>query len=153
RTPARAGAPRERLTAVAANPLPPAAAGSAAATPWSPAGELAVLWITAGLSCDGDTVAMTAATQPSIQDLVRGATPWAPGLKLHNPLLAREAGDDFLAVFRRAAAGDLGPFILVVEGSVPDESNKPEGTWAALGTDPVSGQPIATCEWIDRLAP
>jgi hydrogenase small subunit len=32
--------------------------------------ELDVLWITAGLSCDGDTVSMTAATQPSIEDLV-----------------------------------------------------------------------------------
>jgi hypothetical protein len=40
-------------------------------------GEIAVLWITAGLSCDGDTIAMTAATQPSIEDLVRGAIPWA----------------------------------------------------------------------------
>jgi hypothetical protein len=28
--------------------------------------ELDVLWITAGLGCDGDTIAMTAATQPSI---------------------------------------------------------------------------------------
>ena len=32
--------------------------------------ELDILWITAGLSCDGDTVAMTAATQPSIEDVL-----------------------------------------------------------------------------------
>ena len=31
----------------------------------SPSGEIAILWLTAGLSCDGDTIAMTAATQPS----------------------------------------------------------------------------------------
>ena len=31
-----------------------------------------VLWITAGLGCDGDTIAMTAATQPSIEDVVLG---------------------------------------------------------------------------------
>jgi hydrogenase small subunit len=37
--------------------------------------ELDVLWITAGLGCDGDTIAMTAATQPSIEDLVLGAFP------------------------------------------------------------------------------
>lgn len=30
--------------------------------------ELDVLWITAGLGCDGDTIAMTAATQPSIEE-------------------------------------------------------------------------------------
>jgi hypothetical protein len=34
--------------------------------------EIEVLWITAGLSCDGDTIAMTAATQPSIEGVVLG---------------------------------------------------------------------------------
>ncbi|CAN5586775.1 hypothetical protein BH18ACI1_BH18ACI1_13580 [soil metagenome] len=28
--------------------------------------EMHILWITAGLSCDGESVALTAATQPSI---------------------------------------------------------------------------------------
>jgi hydrogenase small subunit len=28
-----------------------------------------VLWINAGLSCDGDSVALTAATQPSIEEM------------------------------------------------------------------------------------
>ena len=37
-----------------------------------------VLWITAGLGCDGDTIAMTAATQPSIEDLILGAIPGIP---------------------------------------------------------------------------
>src|SRR5262249_59975228 len=27
------------------------------------------------------------------------------------------------------------------------------GYWAALGTDPATGQPITTCQWVDRLAP
>lgn len=40
-----------------------------------PIAEWHVLWLTAGLSCDGDTIAMTAATQPSIEDLVLGAIP------------------------------------------------------------------------------
>ena len=31
-----------------------------------------VLWITAGLGCDGDTIAVTAAMQPSLEDLVLG---------------------------------------------------------------------------------
>src|SRR5579864_8435135 len=127
-------------------------AGSGAAGA-EPPGEIAVLWITAGLSCDGDTVAMTAATQPSLEDLVRGAIPWAPRVKLYNAMLAPETGDDFLAAFYRGAAGELGPFILVVEGSIPDESNQQAGCWAAFGTDPATGQPIPTCEWIDRLAP
>jgi hydrogenase small subunit len=31
--------------------------------------QMHVVWITAGLNCDGDTVAMTAATHPGIEDL------------------------------------------------------------------------------------
>jgi len=33
-----------------------------------------VLWINAGLSCDGDSVALTAATQPSIEEIALGDT-------------------------------------------------------------------------------
>jgi hydrogenase small subunit len=39
-----------------------------------------------------------------------------------------------------------------VEGSIPDENNKADGDWATFGTDSISGQPILTCDWIDRLA-
>src|SRR5438094_7654600 len=78
---------------------------------------LDVLWLTAGLSCDGDTIAVTAATQPSIEDLVRGALPGLPEVRLHNAVLATETGEAFLRPFHRAAAGDLAPFVLVVEGS------------------------------------
>src|SRR5579862_3527142 len=115
--------------------------------------EIDVLWINAGLSCDGDTIAMTAATQPSIEDLVLGALPWIPKVNFHNLFLAYENGDEFLERFHRASDGDLAPFILVVEGSIPDETNKAEGYWASFGTNRETGQPITTCEWIDRLAP
>jgi hydrogenase small subunit len=112
-----------------------------------------VLWINAGLSCDGDTIAMTAAMQPSIEDLVLGTLPWIPKVNFLNLFLAYENGDDFLERFHLAAKGAIDPFILVVEGSIPDETNKAEGYWASFGTDRETGQPIPTCEWIDRLAP
>src|SRR5919109_1535257 len=115
--------------------------------------DIDILWITAGLGCDGDTVAMTAATLPSLEDVLLGALPGLPTVRLHNPVLAYHTGEAFLEPFRRAAAGALDPFILVVEGSVPNERNKADGFWAAMGTDPATGQPITTCEWIDRLAP
>src|SRR6185503_21060172 len=92
--------------------------------------EVDVLWLTAGLSCDGDTVSVTAATQPSIEDVVLGAIPGLPKVRLHNPVLAYQNGDDFLLPFHLAAAGELGPYILVVEGSIPNESVKEEGFWA-----------------------
>ncbi|MCI0460119.1 MAG: hypothetical protein L0Z62_24470 [Gemmataceae bacterium] len=115
--------------------------------------EVHVLWLTAGLSCDGDTVSITAATQPSIEDLLLGAIPGLPKVHLHNPVLAYEVGDDFLKHWYLAEEGKLDPFLLVVEGSIPNEKLKDEGYWAAFGTDRTTGQPIPTCAWIDRLAP
>ena len=115
--------------------------------------EMHVLWVTAGLGCDGDSIAFTAATQPTLEELLMGGVPGLPRVILHNPFLAYESGCDFLAPFHAAANGELRPFILVIEGSIPDESNKAEGYWAALGNDPTNGQPILTTSWIDRLAP
>ncbi|HZZ71836.1 MAG TPA: hypothetical protein VFE24_06255 [Pirellulales bacterium] len=112
-----------------------------------------VLWLNAGLSCDGDTISITAATQPSLEDLVLGLIPGIPVLNLHHPVLAYENGNEFLESFRRAARGELDPFVLVVEGSIPNETIKAEGYWAGFGADPLTGQPILTCQWIDRLAP
>jgi hydrogenase small subunit len=116
-------------------------------------GEIHVIWITAGLGCDGDTIAVTAATQPSLEDVILGAIPGVPRVRLHNPVLAYEVGDEFLAAWEQAADGRLDPFILVVEGSIPNEANKADGYWAAVGNDRRTGQPILTCAWIDRLAP
>ncbi len=115
--------------------------------------EVHILWITAGLGCDGDSVSITAATQPSIEDVILGAIPGLPKVHLHNPVLAYENGDEFMNYWYQAEEGRLDPFVLVVEGSIPNEKIKKEGYWAALGTDKKTGQPITTCEWIDRLAP
>ena len=115
--------------------------------------DVHILWMTAGLSCDGDTISITAATQPSVEDVVLGAIPGLPKVHLHNPVLAYEVGDDFMKYFYQAEQGLIDPFVLVVEGSIPNEKIKAEGYWAAQGNDPMTGQPITTCEWIDRLAP
>src|SRR5437764_11660114 len=44
-----------------------------------------ILWINAGLSCDGESVALTAATQPSIEEIALGALPGLPKIALHWP--------------------------------------------------------------------
>ncbi|MGA7318154.1 MAG: hydrogenase expression protein HypE, partial [Silvibacterium sp.] len=48
--------------------------------------EVHIVWITAGLGCDGDSVSITAATQPSIEDVLLGAIPGLPKVHLHNPV-------------------------------------------------------------------
>ena len=70
---------------------------------------------------------MTGASLPSIEDILLGAIPGIPRVTLHNPVLAPETGDDFVRHFHLAAEGKLENFILVVEGSIPNERNKPEG--------------------------
>ncbi|GIU57184.1 hypothetical protein [Arthrobacter sp. NicSoilC12] len=84
-----------------------------------------VLWINAGLSCDGDSVALTAATQPSVEEIALGALPGLPKIAMHWPLIDFECGpqqgaDDFLEWFRKADRGELEPFVLVVEGVHPE---------------------------------
>ena len=97
--------------------------------------EIDVLWINAGLSCDGDTIAMTAATQPSIEDIVRGALPWIPKVQFSQSVSRLRKRRRISWPLSSAAKGKLAPFILVVEGSIPDETNKNEGYWASFGTD------------------
>jgi len=115
--------------------------------------EVHILWISELLSCDGDSVSITAATQPSLEDVVMGNIPGLPKVHVHNKVLAYESGDDFMKAFYDAEKGKLDPFVLVIEGSIPNEKIKREGYWAGMGNDPETGQPIPTTQWIDRLAP
>jgi hydrogenase small subunit len=112
-----------------------------------------VLWLNCGLSCDGDSVALTAATQPSVEDLVGGVFPGVPRAEFHWPLLDYQVGDEFLEWFERGAAGQLDPFVLVVEGSIANEEINGDGFWTGFGTDPDTDQPITLNTWLDRLMP
>jgi hydrogenase small subunit len=55
-----------------------------------------VIWMTTGLSCDGDSVAMTSAVNPSLEDIVTQAIPGMPKVVVHNPVLAYEVGAEFM---------------------------------------------------------
>ena len=101
--------------------------------------EAHVIWMTTGLSCDGDSVAMTSAVDPSLEDIVTQAIPGMPKVIVHNPVLAYENGDEFMQAWYDAEAGKLDPFVLIVEGSIPNEDLSGEGHWAAMGTDPTTG--------------
>ncbi len=117
-------------------------------------GEIHVLWISEGMSCDGDTVSVTAASQPAIEDVVLGLVPGLPKVHLHNKVLDFSlGGEDYLGVFRQAARGELGaPFVLVIEGSIPNEQINGDGFWTSFGNRE-DGQPKTLNEWIDELAP
>src|SRR3954453_8872690 len=96
-------------------------AAMAVAEAQAPSGvdEVTILWISEGMSCDGDTISITASGQPSIEDVVLGLIPGLPKVNLHNKVLSPTlGGEEFLAPYRAAARGELPtPFVLVIEGS------------------------------------
>jgi len=117
--------------------------------------EVHILWISEGMSCDGDSVSITAADQPAIEDVLLGAIPGIPKVHLHNKVLSPTlGGEEFLAPFRAAARGELdAPFVLVVEGSIPNETINGDGYWTSFGNDEATGEPLTLNWWLDRLAP
>jgi hydrogenase small subunit len=125
-----------------------------------PLEEVHVFWL-AGMSCDGCSVAVTGATNPSVEELLAGTIPGLPRAVLHHPVLSVSAGAGFVRAFRDAAEGKLGaPYVMVIEGSVPDDQALPEdqGYYSAMGAggfDPVSegDQPNRMTDWLARLAP
>jgi hydrogenase small subunit len=112
-----------------------------------------VLWTTTGLGCDGESLALTSATNPSWEEIVGGAIPGLPNVVIHNPVLAMETGDDFVQAWLDAEEGELDPFVLVVEGAIGNEEINGDGHWTGFGVNPLDGQPITINEWVDRLAP
>ena len=77
---------------------------------------------------------------------------------MHWPLIDFECGpnggaDDFLEWFFKAERGELEPFVLVVEGSIPNEQINGDGYWTGFGNNPDTGQPMTVNDWLDRLAP
>ncbi len=104
-------------------------------------GVVHILWMNGGLSCDGDSVALTAATQPSIEEIVLGALPGLPKIAVHWPLIDFECGpetgaDNFIAWWHKADRGELEPFVLVVEGSIPNEAIHAGGLLGRLRQQP-----------------
>src|SRR5687768_372358 len=91
--------------------------------------EVHILWISEAMSCDGDTVSITAASLPSIEDVLLGAVPGLPKVHLHNKVLSPTlGGEEFLAPFRAALDDSLdAPFVLVIEGSIPNEKINGDG--------------------------
>src|SRR3954466_9131805 len=97
-----------------------------------------VLWITVGLSCEGDSVAMTSATNPSLEDIITGAIPGMPKVVVHNQVLAYEAGDEYAQAWYDAEQGKLDPFVLIIEGSLGNEKLSGEGHWSGFHYDHVT---------------
>lgn len=122
-----------------------------------PLDKVYAFWL-AGMSCDGCSISVTGASEPSLEDLLLGNVPGLPRVILHHPVLSVEAGDEFIQNFELAAEGKLdAPYVIILEGSAVDDSLiAGDGYWVGLGARPGhedGRQVISVMEWIDRMAP
>ena len=70
-----------------------------------------------------------------------GALPGLPKIAVHWPLIDFECGpeqgaDNFIEWWHKADRGELEPFVLVVEGSIPNEAIKARGLLVRLRQQP-----------------
>jgi len=115
--------------------------------------KIHVIWLP-GQACTGCTGSLLNASHPSLLDPLTGFIPQASGVTLdfHATIMA-PWGDESLKAVDAAEKGELGNFVLVLEGSIPDESlaKASGGFWCVMGEDAM-GNPITLNDHIDRLA-
>jgi hydrogenase small subunit len=104
--------------------------------------KIHLIWLQ-GQACTGCTVSFLNATHPSVLDLLTGFIPQATGIILdYHATIMAPWGDVAIDALRSAEKGELGPFVLVVEGAVPDESFlEGKGFWCVTGEDE-EGNPV-----------
>jgi len=138
----------------------PIGLGGLGGSPDGPLNIVHVFWI-AGMSCDGCSIAATAGTNPSVEDLLLGRIPNLPKVVLHHPVLNPGSGTELMRPMHAAVNGELGaPYVVCLEGSVPDDQAFPTdlGYFSAMGAggfDPMSDteQPNRVTDWLWKLAP
>jgi hydrogenase small subunit len=108
-----------------------------------------LIWLT-GAGCNGCTMSMLCASEPGIEDLILGNVPDVPRVVMIHPEFSLESGDTFRANLERAVEGSFSPFVLVLEGAIPDESRAGDGSFSRMGLTQ-NGKPITISAWVDRL--
>jgi hydrogenase small subunit len=124
-----------------------------------PLEKVHVFWL-AGMSCDGCTISVTGAQAPSIESMLLGSHPGLPRVILHHYVVNMESGPHYMRAFEMALSGELdGPYVVVFEGSITDETLALPGGgyWAGQGEEPWGQdgemRTVSTEEWAARMAP
>ena len=122
----------------------------------SPVSDVHIVWMTSGLGCDGDSVSITAATQPSIEDVSAGRDSRLPKVHLHNPVLAYEVGDEFLKYWYHGGGREAGSVRAGRGGLDPqreDQEAKATGPRSAPIRRPASRSPrmSGSIVWLPKL--
>jgi hydrogenase small subunit len=112
-----------------------------------------LIWLQAQ-GCTGDTIALLSARDPSLVDVMTGVLPEVENINIvfHHTIMA-PWGEDCMQILLDAAAGKYDPFVLAVEGSIPDEAAaaKTGGYYCSVGEK--DGKLYTANEVIDMLKP
>ncbi len=80
-----------------------------------------LVWLQ-GQGCTGDTVSLISAREPSLVDVLTGILPEVSDINLaYHPTVMAPWGETALSVLDDAKEGKLDPFVLILEGAIPDE--------------------------------
>lgn len=110
-----------------------------------------LVWLQ-GQGCTGDTVALISASEPSLVDVLTGILPEVSEIKLaYHPTVMAPWGESALSVLDDAKEGKLDPFVLILEGAVPDEEKAAGngGYYCAVGDK--NGKQVTVTELILSL--
>ncbi|ABU82542.1 hyaluronate lyase [Ignicoccus hospitalis] len=123
-------------------------------------GKVNIVWFEAQ-SCTGDTTSLIQATDPDLVEVLTGAIhlagPGTVGLAFHDTVMP-EWGEGAIEILKLAESGAYDPFVLVIEGSIPDENHARKfckdpnrcGYYCFVGEE--NGRVVTCTEWIHRLA-
>jgi len=87
-------------------------------------GDVNIVWFEAQ-ACEGNTTAIIQATDPSVAEVLFGASPLVgPGsVKVSFwPSIMPQQGEQAVQILKEVIAGNHNPYVLVLEGSFPDEN-------------------------------
>ncbi|OQX20983.1 MAG: hypothetical protein BWK75_04160, partial [Candidatus Altiarchaeales archaeon A3] len=97
--------------------------------------KINVVWIQ-GQGCTGCTVSVTGGTNPDLINVLTGFLPQIEGINLvYHPTIMGPWGENASKILDDAINGKHDPFVLVVEGAVPDEKKAKEtgGYYCSVG--------------------
>ncbi len=98
--------------------------------------KINLIWLQ-GQGCTGCTVSLTGGTHPNVVDVLTGFMPQIEGISLvYHPTLMATWGEEASQVLKDAGNGRYDPFVLIVEGSVPDEKkacSEGDGYYCSIG--------------------
>jgi len=97
--------------------------------------QINLIWFQ-GQGCTGCTISITGGSHPSIVDVLTGFMPQVRDINLvYHPTLMLSWGENAMKILKDAKDGRYDPFVLILEGAIPDEDRAKEtgGFYCGIG--------------------